>query len=128
MDLDSRAEGLNEAGLIHLLRAEARLALLQIIEPVRRPVVQELARQDLEEARFLCPALPAIERLSLLSTRKLEAENLDLAEIMRRHPNDADVYVRLAEIAFARADFEAADEFRRKACLLNPLSERNSCD
>jgi len=127
-ELDSRAEGLNEAGLIHLLRAEARLALLRTVEPVRRPVVQELARHDLEEARFLCPALPAVKRLELLSTRNLEAENLDVNEILRRYPNDAAVLVRLADIASGKSDIQAAEEFRREACLLNPLSERYACD
>jgi len=127
-ELDLRAEGLNEAGLVHLLRAEVRLALLQIIEPVRRSVVQELARQDLVEARFLCPELPSVERLFLLSTRELEASTLDLNEIMQRHPNDAALLVRLAEIASGREDAETADEYRQTACLLNPLSERYACD
>ncbi|MCH7822576.1 MAG: hypothetical protein IIA07_11205 [Proteobacteria bacterium] len=127
-DLDLWAEGLNEAGLVHLLRAETRLALLPLIDPVRRSVVQELARQDLEDARFLCPALPAIERLSLLSTRRLEAENLDLTQIMRRHPNDAELLLRLAEILSAKGDDEMAAEYRLNACLLNPLSVRYTCD
>lgn len=128
LDLDSWAEGLNEAGLIHLLRAEARLALLKLITPVRRPVVQELARQDLEDARFLCPALPTIERLSLLSTRQLEAANVDLSAIIRRHPNDAALFLRLAEISERRADAARAFEYRQRACVLNPLSEQLLCD
>lgn len=127
-DLDLWAEGLNEAGLVHLLRAEARLALLPVIDPAKRSVVQELARQDLEEARFLCPALPAIQKLSLLSTRKLEAENLDLNEVMRRHPNDAAVLLRLADIMSANEDAEMAAEHRQSACLLNPLSEQYPCN
>lgn len=127
-DLDLWAEGLNEAGLVHLLRAEARLALLPLIDPAKRSVVQELARQDLEEARFLCPALPAIQKLSLLSTRKLEAENLDLNEVMRRHPNDAAVLLRLADIMSANEDAEMAAEHRQSACLLNPLSEQYPCN
>jgi len=119
---------LNEAGLVHLLRAEARLALLGIVEPARRPVVQELARHDLEEARFLCPALPAVKRLDLLSTRNLEAEDLDVSEILRRYPNDAEVLVKLAEIAMDRDDAGMAAKFRHEACLLNPLSEQYVCD
>ncbi len=127
-DLDQWAEGLNEAGLLHLLRAEARLALLQLVEPVRRSIIQELARQDLEDAGFLCPALPGIERLVLLSTRELEADGLDIAEVIRRHPNDAAILLRLAEIAGKRNDEEASNGFRQEACILNPLGKLYSCD
>jgi TolB-like protein len=127
-DLDQWAEGLNEAGLVHLLRAQARLALLQAVEPVRRPVIQELARQDLEEARFLCPALPAIEKLFLLSTHELQSESLDFDGLIGRHPNDATIFSRLAKIAADQGDEEAANGYRQEACALNPLSERYSCD
>ncbi len=128
-EVSQQVEGLNEAGLFLLLRAEARLKLLEFIDSTKRSVQHKFALQDLKEASFLCRDVPTLNKLRWLSTRKLETDDQDIiAAVIRKHPNDAEIFARLAKIAANRKDYEAADSYRRQACLLNPLSEKYSCN
>jgi len=126
-ELDALAAGLNEAGLLYLLRAQARVALLEVVPPGSRPVMQRMAKKDIEDAFFLCPALPEVELLTLLNSKALESESEDFPALLERHPNDARLLEKMSVVSLSQGKTDQAQAYRAQACALNPLAGADIC-
>ena len=126
-DLDNNMDGLNEAGLFHLLRGKARLMLIDHLGSQQRSVAQALARKDLEEAAILCPANPTVALEALLSTRALESSELEPKEIISTFPNSAELRARLSAAYAANEDHDSANTLACEAFDLDPLTENYFC-
>lgn len=115
----------DDAGLLHLSKARFYFAQVGALAPTQRPVILNLAMQSLELVARTCPEQPEIELLRLVHTRELRRENG--VDNITRHPNEAALYMALAEL------HHEADEGRRvitlaeEASLLDPLGETTQC-
>ena len=114
-------------GLLHLARASVYFRLLAIAPPVRKPVLQRLAIQDLDRADEHCPGHPEIELARIYNTLQLEQENLQAEEYLSRFPNEARLHFLLAGRAQDSGDNAMAKVLAAEALALNSANMDIRC-
>ena len=90
------AAGHEDASLLHLAKSKFYFDQIPGLSPMERPVIQKLGMQSLGLAARACPDYPDIELLRLIHTRELTIANGD--GFIARHPNSAELYLKLAEL------------------------------
>ena len=115
----------DDAGLLHLSKARFYFEQIRALPPTQRPVILNLAMQSLELVARTCPDQPEIELLRLVHTRELRRENE--ADNIARHPNEAALYLALAELHHEADEGRRVKTLAKEASLLDPLGETTQC-
>jgi len=116
-----------EAGLLHLAQAEFYFRQLGILPESQRPVIEKLALRSLARAAASCPDHPDVELLRVLNTDELPLSAGNAARYLARHPNSADLYLRVAQVHDDAGASRRARDHAREAALLDPLGETTRC-
>jgi TolB-like protein len=119
------AAGHDDTSLLHIEKSRFYFGQISDLPPTQRPVIQKLGMQSLELAARSCPDYPEIELLRLVHTREMQLDNG--AAIVARHPNEAELYVALAELYFDAGESGEAAALAREALLLDPFDEDAQC-
>ncbi len=114
-------------GLLHLARARAYFRELNQAPAPRRPVLQNLALQDLARAEERCPQLPEIGIMRLLSSLQLESRAAAHGEALSSYPNEARIHLEVAEFHESAGHRETALDHAREAYRLDPLGAESVC-
>jgi TolB-like protein len=117
----------HDNGLLHLARSLAFFAQVEPASPQRRPVISNLALQDLHEASRNCPDHPEIKRQHLLATRILQDTAGNYESYLAEFPSDAQIRRTLSDTALKAENPEAALMLAREAWLIDPLSDSTIC-
>jgi hypothetical protein len=88
-------------------------------------VIQKLGMQSLELAARSCPDYPEIELLRLANTREMQLENG--AAFVGRHPNEAELYMALAELYQGVGEASEVETLINEARMLDPFSADIQC-
>ena len=116
-----------DSGLLHYARAKAYFNALESSAPPNKPVLQNMAMQDLDQAVSYCPGHPGIAALRLYNTLQLQAPNLSHSQYTSQFPNESILRYTLARIYEQSGDMESARQFAFEAWSLNPLDPTSLC-
>jgi TolB-like protein len=119
------AAGHDDTSLLHIEKARFYFGQLRDLPPTQRPVIQKLGMQSLDLAARSCPDYPEIELLRIAHTREVQPDNG--ATFVARHPNEAELYVALAESYREAGNAGDAEALAREAMLLAPLDDDIQC-
>jgi TolB-like protein len=119
------AAGHEDASLLHLAKSEFYFEQIPDLSPMEQPVIQKLGMQSLGIAARTCPDYPAIELLRILHTPELTVANGD--GFIARHPNSAQLHLRLAELHAEAGSERRMRALAREALLLDPLGAETRC-
>ena len=119
------AAGHEDASLLHLAKSKFYFDQVPELSPMERPVFQKLGMQSLGLAARACPDFPDIELLRLIYGGELTLENGD--DVIARHPNSAELYLRLAQLHAGEGMDRRADALAQEALKLDPLSVETRC-
>jgi TolB-like protein len=126
--LNTLIEDRQDSGLLHLARAKAYIEMLEAAEPGDRPVLYNMAMQDLDHAEQQCPGYPGIELLRLSQTRQLQDLQDEQPQIFIRHPSNARLLLQTARDHANRGEYSTAVKLGEEAWLLNPLDAATTCE
>ena len=115
-------------GLLHLARARAYFGALDTAPVVIKPILQNLAMQDLDQAAMFCPGHPDIGLLRLYHTRQLKLQPHQQSQFLARFPNESQLRLQLAFAYAEKGDMETSTQLAEEAWTLNPLDSRTVCD
>ena len=119
------AAGHGDTSLLHVEKARVYFDQIRDLSPTQRRVVRNLGLQSLEIAARSCPNYPEIELLRLVYTNEMQLENGPA--FVARHPNEAELYVALADLFIDAGEDREAKALVREALLLDPLGEDTEC-
>jgi TolB-like protein len=119
------AAGHDDTSLLHIEKARFYFDQVRDLPLTQRPVIQKLGMQSLELAARSCPEYPEIELLRLSNTREMQLENG--AAFLGRHPNEAELYMMMAELHYDAGDASEVEALVREATLLDPFSTDIQC-
>jgi TolB-like protein len=119
------AAGQDDTSLLHIEKARFYFEQMRDLPLIQRPVIQKLGMQSLELAARSCPDYPEIELLRLANTREMQLENG--AAFLSRHPNEAELYMSLAELYQGAGEASEVETLVREARMLDPFSGDIQC-
>ena len=114
-------------GLLHLARARMYFSTLESAKATSRPVLQNMAMRDLEQAAAHCPDHPQIEILRIYNSQQLQARNQDYSRLLARFANESLLHHELAVSYRQSGDSEKAIQLAESAWSLNPLDSKTLC-
>jgi hypothetical protein len=114
-------------GLLHLARARIYFTKLETTPPARKPILQDLAMRDLDQAETRCPGYPAIEILHLYHTHQVQAHTEMHASFLSHYPNESRLLLQIAEVYKESGDIETATHLAEEAWTLNPADSHIVC-
>jgi len=114
-------------GLLRLARAKANLRRIQDLPPPRRPVVLNLALQDLRQLAEDCSGHPETKLLELRNNRVLEDPQTNYETYLAGFPNDAGIRRTIAGTLLNAGQVSLATTLAREAWQLDPLSQDSIC-
>jgi TolB-like protein len=114
-------------GLLHYARAKAYFHALESAAPTSKPVLQNMAMKDLDQAVSYCSGHPGIAALRLYNTLQLQTENLSHTPYLSQFPNESSLRYKLATIYKNSGNMESARQFAFEAWSLNPLDPISLC-
>lgn len=114
-------------GLLHLARANIYFRLLSAAPPARKPVLQRLAMQDLDQADQRCPGYPEIALARIYNTLELEQSNAQTEQYLSRFPNEARLHYVLARRAQESGDVVMAKALAADAFVLSSADPDIRC-
>lgn len=103
-----------------LAQASQKFDEVEALPPPRRPVAQQLAMQYLRDTDAICPGWPDTELLRLENTLQFENDAVEEDELLRRYPNSALVYRKIAARRLANGAEGDARALYIEACHLQP--------
>jgi TolB-like protein len=119
------AAGHDDSSLLHLEKSRFYFDQIRDLPTARHPVTRSLGLQSLEFAARSCPDYPEIELLRLAHTDEMQLA--DGPAFVARHPNEAELYVALADLFLDAGENGEAKALAREALLLDPLGEDTGC-
>jgi TolB-like protein len=119
------AAGHDDTSLLHIEKARFYFEQMRVLPLNQRPVIQKLGMQSLDFAARSCPDYPEIELLRLANTREMQLETG--AAFVGRHPNEAELYMALAELYQGVGDVSEVEALVREARMLDPFSADIQC-
>jgi TolB-like protein len=114
-------------GLLHLARARAYFDSMEAAPPTSRPILQNIAMRDLDQAAIECPGHPEIESLGLYKTLQLQGREDARSRFLVRYPNESYLRSQLSAAYQKSGDIEAAIHLAAEAWILNPLDVETRC-
>ena len=119
------AAGHGDTSLLQVEKSRFYFDQIRGLSPTQRPVIRNLGLQSLEIAARSCPNYPEIELLRLVHTNEMQLENGPA--FIARYPNEAELYVALADLFIDAGEDREAEALVREALLLDPLGEDTGC-
>jgi len=114
-------------GLLHFARARAYFNAMETAEVTYKPVLQNMAMRDLDQAAFQCPAHPGIKTLRLYHTLQLQTQEDTRLQFLIQFPNESDLRLKLATAYQQSGDIESSIQLAAEAWTLNPLDVGTVC-
>jgi TolB-like protein len=116
-----------DSGLLHLGRAKAYFSSLKTAPAHSKPILQNMAMRDLEQAATQCPGHPDINIMRLYNTLQLKATEDMHSQFLVQFPNESDLRLRLAAIYQKSGNRETSTRLAAEAKFLNPLDVDTVC-
>lgn len=118
----------NEAdGLLYIAQARRQFEQLASLPPPQRPVTQQLAMQNLDNAESVCPGNAEIGLLRLENTLVFRDGGVDASATIADYPNASVLYYWLADAYFEIDADDTAVELVAEAVALSPASRTMLC-
>lgn len=124
-DLIEREE---DTGLLHLSRARVYYRRIPAAPVPHRPVLNNLASQELDGLSALCPDHPEAALLKLQNQGRILGDANAIREYLRGFPNNARAMLDLAILMESEGRQDDAAAFARSAWLIDPLNVVAICD
>ena len=119
------AAGHDDSSLLHVEKSRFYFDQIRDLPPTQRSTIRNLGLQSLEFAARSCPDYPEIELLRFVHTNEMQLGNGPA--FVARHPNEAELYVALADLFLDAGENGEAEALVREALRLDPLGEETGC-
>jgi hypothetical protein len=114
-------------GLLHLTRAKVYFKAMETAKAASKPVLQNLAMRDLDQAELLCPGYPEMEALRLYHTHQIQGHEELHAPLLSQFPNESLLRLQMAAVYKESGDIEMATHLIAEAWRLNPADAETVC-
>jgi TolB-like protein len=126
-ELSALIDQSQDNGLLHLTRAKVYFKAMETARAASKPVLQNLAMRDLDQAAIQCPGHPDIETLRLYNTLQLQGGEDMRSQLLVQFPNEANLRLQLANIYKESGDNVTSAHLAAEAWVLNPLDTETMC-